>query len=331
MGPVRSSSRTPNRNSASTPYAKSTTYVTKSTGPYNPNFLQNLIDHSIYPPGYRHPSGAEPTKPTNLEDVTQRLSCRRPSLSPSKFSEEEFQQFAQADYDAHKEQQVKTYVIPVIEGDVEDAKCRAGEIPFRNLDHLTDASIVPGHPDTYYGARPEQLDKRVRTDLSGQIVPCNEDSLPLAPNFFLAVKGPHGTPVVAERQALYDGTLGARGMYSLQSYQQEESAVENKAVAITSIYQRGLLRIFTVHRAQSPEGRPKYFMHQVKAWAMMSDSEAFRQGAMAYRNARDWAKEQRDEAIRQANERVNRTQAEGTFGPNGEPPPAGESMVSYDS
>jgi len=31
---------------------------------------------------------------------------------------------------------------------------------------------------------------------------------------------------------------------------------------------------------------------------------SFREGITAYRNARDWAKRQRDEAIRQANERA---------------------------
>ncbi|ERF73248.1 hypothetical protein EPUS_03080 [Endocarpon pusillum Z07020] len=38
----------------------------------------------------------------------------------------------------------------------------------------------------------------------------------------------------------------------------------------------------------------------------MTDTvDTFRQGATAYRNARDWAKEQRDEAIKRANKRVN--------------------------
>ena len=37
---------------------------------------------------------------------------------------------------------------------------------------------------------------------------------------------------------------------------------------------------------------------------MTDTAETFRQGVTAYRNARDWTKEQRDEAIKQANERV---------------------------
>lgn len=54
---------------------------------------------------------------------------------------------------------------------------------------------------------------------------------------------------------------------------------------------------------------PEYYVHQLKGWSMTSDFETFRQGATAYRNARDWAKEQRDEAIRRANGRVGDSQA----------------------
>ena len=47
-------------------------------------------------------------------------------------------------------------------------------------------------------------------------------------------------------------------------------------------------------------------MYQLKGWSMTSDLETFRKGATYYRNGRDWAMEQRDEAIRRANERVDK-------------------------
>lgn len=46
-------------------------------------------------------------------------------------------------------------------------------------------------------------------------------------------------------------------------------------------------------------------MTQINTWGMTGNAETFRQGATAFRNARDWTKEQRDEAIRYANDRVN--------------------------
>jgi hypothetical protein len=196
-------------------------------------------------------------------------------------------------------------VIPIIEGDVGDSKCAAGEIPFTNLDHLTDGSLVPGNPDLYYGARPEQVDRQVRTELGGRIIPSTQQDLPVAPNFFLAAKGPDGSFAVAQRQALYDGTLGERGIQDLLSYR-SDPVYDNNANTMTCTYHAGQLKMYTTHPIPpaNPGARPEYVMTQIKAYALTSDYDTYRQGAAAYRNGRDWAKQQRDEAIQQANERV---------------------------
>ncbi len=295
--PWKSSSASNNRPSPNT---------SESTGPYNRNFQQHLVDNSIYHEGYEYPDGRIPPMPNNWEEVNHRLSEPRPSLCPSRFSETDFKKFKRADRYAFKEKQVSTSVIPIIEGNFGAPNCVSGGIPFTNLDHLTDGTAVSGNPDLYYGARPEQLNPRVRDELSGHIIPSTQHNLPLAPNFFVAVKGPNGTFPVVDNQANYDGALGARGMHSLQSYGQEEHVFDNNASTISSIYHGGLLKMFTIHpsRPTDPSNRPEYYMHQLNAWAMTGNAETFRQGSTAYRNARDWAKEQRDEAIRRANERV---------------------------
>ena len=313
MNSTRSSSRVPKRKSTSSSSIRPSTNTTNtaSTGPYNRNFQQHLIDSGVYPHAYRHPDGRVPAKPNNWEEINRRLSQPRPSLSPSKFSEEAHEKFIQADADAAKEKQVTTSVIPIIEGDIRDARCVSGGIPFTNLDPLTDGTLVPGNPDIYYGARPEQLDRRVRDELGGHIVPSTQDDLPIAPNFFLAAKGPDGSLAVAGRQASYDGALGARGMRSLQLYGQEEPVFVNTVSTISSIYHGGQLKMFTIHPSQptSSGSRPEYFMHQLNTWGMTGNVETFREGATSYRNARDWAKEQRDEAIRRANEKVDEDRA----------------------
>jgi hypothetical protein len=43
---------------------------------------------------------------------------------------------------------------------------------------------------------------------------------------------------------------------------------------------------------------------QLGGWTMTHNPETFRQGTTAYRNARDWAKEKRDEFIETANKRA---------------------------
>lgn len=309
MGSAQSNSRI--AGPMSIPTTLKPTTKSKKTGPYDPNFLQHLIDNGIYPHGYRHPDGRVPPRPDNWEKINQILLRRRPSLTSSRFLDKEFERFEQADTTSRKENQVTTSVIPIIQGDIGDQACLSGGIPFNNLAHLTDGTISAGNPDVYYGARPEQLDRRVRDQLGDQIIPSRQGDLPIAPNFFLAVKGPNGTIETARNQACYDGALGARAMHSLRSYAQTEPVSDNDAAVITSMYHGGMLTLFTSHQAPTtnPEGRPEYYMHRLKAWAMISDVETFRQGATAYKNARDWAKEQRDEAIRRANERVSACQA----------------------
>ncbi|KAI3321229.1 hypothetical protein HD806DRAFT_524175 [Xylariaceae sp. AK1471] len=228
-------------------------------------------------------------------------------MSLSCLLDEEFWQFKQADAYASKEPQVMFTVIPFIEGKVRDGKCVSGQIPFENRDSLTDGSLVPGSPDRYYGARPEQLDQQVQTQLGGHIVPSTQHDLPIAPNFFLNTKGPDGSTAVAQRQACYDGALGARGINSLQIYGDPESDPDNKAYTLTSTYQNGHLRIYVSYLLPARPGMSReYVMTQISSWSLINNVSTFRQGIAAYRNARDWAKKVRDEAITKANETAAR-------------------------
>ncbi|EXJ80682.1 hypothetical protein A1O3_06966 [Capronia epimyces CBS 606.96] len=288
----------------------SRTKHTKSTGPYDRNFQQFLIDGEVYPPMYQFPDGRVPEKPDNWEEIHRRLHLPRRSLSASNFSDKEHEDFVRMDANAAKEKQVTDSVIPIIRGKIGDSKCVSGGIPFLNLDPLLDMAISPGNPDIYYGARPEQLDRRVRDALGKSIIPSTQDDLPIVPNFFLAVKGPNGTLSVATRQATYDGALGERGILSLQSFGHEELVFDNHAHTMSCLYSSGVLQIFTIHCTPptSPDGRPSYLMHRLRSVALNDTPGAFRDGATVYRNALDWAKEQRDEAIMHANERANDSQ-----------------------
>ncbi|KAM5437012.1 hypothetical protein MferCBS31731_005667 [Microsporum ferrugineum] len=286
------------------------TAKTTSTTPYNRNFEQKLIDYGVYFPGYKYPGGQKPAKPNNWSELNERLARPRASLSPSRFSDREFEEFVDADLNASKEKPIVRYAVPIIEGRADDIRCVGGDYPFGNLAPLTDGSLANAKPDHFIGARPEQLDPKIRDSLNKYIQPSTQSSLPIAPNFFLEAKGPDGPPIVATRQACYDGTLGARGMHKLQSYKQEP-VYDNNAYTITSTYLASNLKLYTIHPTpRESDGRPEYIMTQLNGWCMTGDLETFRKGATAYRNARDWAKEQRDKFINAANERHNQPQSE---------------------
>ncbi|CAJ2508606.1 Uu.00g136320.m01.CDS01 [Anthostomella pinea] len=306
LGQRQRASASPSNNSTSTSTHNTTT--TKSTSPYDPAFQQHLIDYGIYPDGYEYPGDrGAPPQPTNMDEILQALARPRPSLSPFRFSDEEFRRFKRADAHAANEWQITSTVIPILEGDVRDTKWVFGQVPFTNLDHLTDGSLVPANPDRYYGARPEQLDRQVRAELHGSITPSTQHDLPIVPNFFLGAKGPEGSPAVAKRQASYDGALGARAMLSLQSYKASVPIYDNSAFTITSTYLDGALKMYTSHPVEPTTGAaPDYVTTQINSWSLTGNPSSFRTGASAYRNARDWAKLQRDEAIKRANARVTR-------------------------
>ncbi|EDN10698.1 predicted protein [Histoplasma mississippiense (nom. inval.)] len=314
---MSSRSRSRKRRAGSPPSTSADTRgTTKSTSttPYNRNFQQNLIDHGVYPDGYEYPDGQIPAMPNNWEEINVTLARPRPSLSPSKFSDEHFRKFKRADTHASKEQPVTTSVIPIIEGDVDDPKCAGGGYPLGNLAPLTDGTLAQAKPDHLYGARPEQLNRQIRNELRDYIIPSTQDDLPIVPNFFLEAKGPDGSLAVATRQACYDGALGARGIHALQSFQQDgsRSPYDNNAYTLTSIYHGGTLKLYTTHLTEpnGPGHRPEYSMTQLNTWGMTGNLETFRQGACAYRNGRDWAKEKRDEFIRTANEANSKAQSQ---------------------
>lgn len=274
---------------------------TTSTSGYSRNFLQNLIDHGIYPDEYDYPAGWVPPMPDNWEEINKRLLQSRSSLLSEVLTNEDFREFKRADARVSKEHPVMTSVIPLINGKG-DPRCTGEDYLFANLAHLTDGTLVYAKPDKFFGARPEELEREVRIELGKYIIPTTQDDLPILPNFFLEAKGPDGSLAVLMRQACYNGAVGARGMHSLQSYQQEKSFYDNNAYTITSTYHGGQLKLYTTHPVNCHHlERPEYIMTQLGAWSMTGNYELFRQGMFAYRNARDWAKEKRDDFIRLAN------------------------------
>ncbi|KAK2598913.1 hypothetical protein QQS21_005655 [Conoideocrella luteorostrata] len=180
-------------------------------------FQQYLIDHDILPDDYEYPDDQLPPDPENIDEIMAVISQPRQSLSPSQLSRDGFRKFKRAD--AH--------------GTKENAKTAASDVLFNHLDSLTDDTIVPAKPDVYYGARPEQFDRKVRKDLNGHTLPSTQHNLPDAPNFFLDAKGPDESLSVATRQVRYVGALGAKGIHTLQSYENPEPEYDNKAYTLT--------------------------------------------------------------------------------------------------
>lgn len=306
-------SQSGSRRSATKPSTKPTTTKTTRSGPVDRNFEQAMVDNRFFPQSYSYPDGRNQPKPANLDNIIERLKQPRPSLSPSRFGKEEFDRFVKADANAKKEGQVRDSVIPIIAGRDVNGRTISGDIPFGNLQSLIEGeNLKDPKPDIYHGARPEQLLPEIRKELSSYIVPSSQLDLPLAPNFFVVAKGPDGSTAVAKRQACYDGAIGARGIHQLQSYKQEGSVYDNNAYTISSTYHDGTFQIFTHHPGLSDEGQPEYYMNKVVGYHMTGTVNQFRRGVAAYRNAVDFAAEQRNQLLAKANTALEARQSVAT-------------------
>ena len=292
---------------------------TKTTSPYSRNFEQILTDNGVLPAFYEYPDGREPGEPNNLDEIVQRARRRRSSLSPSRYTGEDFKKFQKAASKSSNEDGVSRTVITILEGSTHETYSSSTKVKFANLESIVDCPLAPGNPDLYDAAPPEQLDRRVRKRLYRMIVPSTQESHRMLPNFFLHLKGPDGTKAVAQRQCVYDGALGERGQHQLRSYGINGPRFDNHAHTITSVYLHGMLSMYTVYTAKTngPCARQEYYTHLIDSWAMCGNIRAFRDGAAAFRNLRDWAKEQRDEAIGLANGIVDRFEREENSGEEG--------------
>ncbi|MCJ1403776.1 hypothetical protein MMC11_006999 [Xylographa trunciseda] len=296
-----SSSQLGSRNRAKSRSTSDRSTRTRKSSAYDGGFEQHLIDHCIYPEGYGGARNVQ--EPDNWEEINAKLVLPRESLSPSRFTREDFLLFKDRNQDALTEGTVMSKAFPMIIGDA-DIPFQLN-LPFGNLADLTDGSITKAQPDFYDGSRPADLNKRIREQLGPYIVPSTTTNAPCLPNFFVEGKGPTGSASVAKRQACYNGGVGARGVLKARSFIDSETALDDRAYTITSTYHggTGTLKLYTTHPAPSknPEYSTEYRMTQLRGWDMTDHPDTFRQGASAIRNARDWAKEQRDALILAAN------------------------------
>ena len=283
---------------------------TKKSPPKDPNFQQRLNDDDIYPYNYKYPDGSRPPLPADWDATNQRLTRYRRSQSPSSFPVDKYQKFVDEDADAHNEDAVKTKVVSALLHAMGAHEGAQHSIWFGNLDPMA-KHITQTQPDYYYGAHPQQLDKQIRKDkkISKHIIPSSFTNLPIVPNLFMEAKGPNGLAAVLLRQACHDGAIGARAIHSLQAYGQDEAVYTNNISAISCTYHVGVLKMYahSVARPNGPGTNPQYLMHQVNGWVMTSNKESFLQGATAFKNAMDIAREYRNAAIEHANEMVAQT------------------------
>ncbi|POS82031.1 hypothetical protein EPUL_006515, partial [Erysiphe pulchra] len=241
-------------------------------------------------------------------EMIERANEPRPSVTPVTIPNSMFESFKKTVLLAKKESKVVKHLVPILESGIRVENQGFQDTTFSNLEGFTDATIeqralAKGTPDRCYGSPFERLCEEVREDLKSKVVPSPEETKPIAPNFFLKLKGPEGCQTTADLQARYYGALGERGQIALRSWGHDASILDGKAHTIACTYVSGMLKFYAIHAARSSDidGRLEYFMHIIDGFPMDVTAFKFRNAIAAYQNLQDYAEEKRNEAIELAN------------------------------
>ena len=275
---------------------------TAFTSPYDRAFSQHLIHHGVFPMNYTYPHGGSPPQPDNLEDIQKVITTRRASLAT--ISNSELQDISRKLTGPKTESQVGE-AVSMLRSKREDPACTSGSIPLRNFAALTDGTLTPPNPDVYYGARPEQFDSNLQSLLGTLVIPSTDESKPILPTFFLALKSKRGTFEVAETQACYDGAFGARAIHALCSLIKGRHFYNNNAYTITAILVNGLLRVYSSHifESRDPGRTTECALTRIGSWDC-EDPKTCLQGIQAYRNLVEWTGKGRNEIIYEAGKKL---------------------------
>ncbi|KAJ3499414.1 hypothetical protein NLG97_g349 [Lecanicillium saksenae] len=154
-----SSNRSSTPSNRRTPSTKATSVSSraKRSSAYDKDFEQNLIDHDIYPEGFEHTDGRSTPEPNNLDDIVEGLAHPRASLSPSQFSVSAFKSFRVANSRVISEGKVMADILPTIRGNSEIPN--EGNLPFANLESITNGTTVDAVPDWYDGSHVKEISK----------------------------------------------------------------------------------------------------------------------------------------------------------------------------
>ncbi|MCJ1468645.1 hypothetical protein MMC07_007274, partial [Pseudocyphellaria aurata] len=268
----------------------------KNVSAYHEDFVQHLIDNGIYPLFH-----AKRKRPRNKSEIKRTVTRRRPSVT-SQFSPEQFKALRIKYRKCLDGEVVMPGLLATIAGKSDNHF--ASDLLFENLTPLTNGVLVDPKPDFYDGVHPRQIENRLREELNSYITPSTNPCAPVLPNFFVEIKG--SNTLANQRQAWYGGVLGARGFQKLRSFEAGDvEPFDEKAYTITCTIHDGILRLFAVHATPSihPE-KPEYHMAKIGAWFLSNSLDGFWDAVSAFRNARDWARAQRDKLVTAANRRM---------------------------
>ncbi|UNI22471.1 hypothetical protein JDV02_008360 [Purpureocillium takamizusanense] len=273
-------------------------------GPFDDAFAQHLVNHGVFPKDvfpHGFVSGSKsPPPPKNVSELHKVSRRRRASLAGS---DSGYDEFIKTDDLVNDGKETPDALLSLLENLDEQCPTVGGGVPFTNLDHLTDGSLVAAEPTTYHGVLRNCFNRRFLAKQHQQIVPSLDHLAPVLPTVFLEAKSPNSCEKAAVCQSLYVMALGARGFRNLQrAASGSDSAVvdDDRAYTFAAVYRCGWLLLFACYvRDQTKKGWCVPVL--LGEWDLRASRQSFCDGVAAYRNVRDWAAAKRVELVQRAN------------------------------
>ncbi|KAJ4286980.1 hypothetical protein N0V90_012861 [Kalmusia sp. IMI 367209] len=285
--------------------ADSSTAKKKSFGPYDSNFEQALADNGARQPDYGYFGNIEPAAAVDLDELSHHVLKDRDDKDLAELNQGKLNRIKQV-FQQGSKGDVSDFIFSILEGEL-DYGCRVSRVPFKKLKPLfPGVQLAVPIPDVSFGARPDQIHPTIGKELSRSIKPFADRGRAIVPNCFVEVKGNTGAAHVLELQALYDGTIGARAVFDLEKFAARKPVFDAKIKAISMTIMKGILSLYATHilPPTHPEHPPvRYETTLVDRFILDTNVSACRRAVIAYRNALDWTKTIRNEAIEKANQR----------------------------
>ena len=273
----------PKRKSDAQGETESNSKKSKTSRAYDANFETMLRTRDIKLPGW------DTSRPANFDELVAVM--KRPASKPidQGILNSQYEKIFRSIEQGTSEDKVKTNVFTKIRGDDDEKYPNAMNKLCTGWARLfPDVELFRAKPDYLEGLPSDSGTRLLRQQLKPYVAPLEDG--PCLPNFFLELKGPVGTIECAKRQALYDGTLGARGMLCARRAATDRE-FDNIAQTFSGIYASDNLRLYA-HWVTQPQGVNSdyhYHMCTLGQYIITTSAEDFQTAVMAFRNLRDHA------------------------------------------
>lgn len=256
----------------------------KRTNAYDENFMTKLVQRNVN-------CIAKTPEPNNFHALKEILKKPRPELTEPNFTGKcQDLQDAIDREGLQNEDSVLDSVVPIIMGDRRDTKkfyTARNKLCTIWANLVEDTQLVQAQPDYFDGLKANNDNALLYHYLEKLIVPAK--NAPFLPNFFFEVKGPSGVKEIAQRQATYDGSFGARAMHYTRRVAEEDFS-DGNAYSFSAIYASEVLRLFAHFIRQKKEpGMLHYHTVALRAFILQDEPDQVREAITSFRNLRDHA------------------------------------------